>query len=79
MGLIDRVASLRETVAATKKRIGAKSIRLVAYQRASDYRPNYYAHAPALPHGDINLFNVDMASALTPPAPQFLYLWTPGQ
>jgi len=78
LGLIDRIASLRETVASTKKKIGAKNIRLVAYQRASDYRPNYYAQAPAPPRGNINLLNVDMTSALTPPAPQFLYLWRPG-
>ncbi len=79
LGLIDRIASLRETIEATKKRVGVKNVRLVAYQRASEYRPNYYAQAPATPTGNINLLNVDMASALTPPTPQFLYLWTPGQ
>lgn len=79
LGLIDRIASLRETIEATKKRVGARSVRLVAYQRASDYRPNYYANAPTTPTGSFNLLNVEMGSALTPPTPQFLYLWTPGQ
>ena len=79
LGLIDRIASLRETIEATKKRVGVKNVRLVAYQRASEYRPNYYANAPTTPTGNINLLNVDMGSALTPPTPQFLYLWTPGQ
>lgn len=79
LGLIDRIATLRETVDSTKKRIGVKNVRLVAYQRTSDFRPNYYAHAPTPTGGDINLLNVNMASALTPPTPQFLYLWAPGQ
>ena len=78
LGLIDRIATLRETIASTKKRVGVKSVRLVAYQRASDYRPNYYANAPTTTTGNVNLLNVDMGSALTPPTPQFLYLWTPG-
>jgi len=79
LGLIDRIATLRETIEATKKRVGVKNVRVVAYQRASEYRPNYYANAPTTPTGNVNLLNVDMGSALTPPAPQFMYLWTPGQ
>ncbi len=79
LGLIDRIATMRDTIAATKKSVGAKNIRLVTYHRASDYRPNYYAQAPAPPTGNINLFNVNMSSALTPPTPQFMYLWAPGQ
>jgi len=79
LGLIDRIATLRDTIAATKKRVGVRNVRVVAYQRPHDYRPNYYAQAPASPTGNINLFNVELPSVLTPPAPQFLYLWTPGQ
>ena len=79
LGLIDRIATLRDTIAATKKRVGVKNVRVVAYQRPHDYRPNYYAQAPLSPTGNVNLLNVELPAALTPPAPQFLYLWTPGQ
>lgn len=79
LGLIDRIATLRETVDSTKKRLGIKNVRLVAYQRSHDYRPNYYAQAPAPPAGDVNLLNVEMPYALTPPTPQFMYLWAPGR
>ncbi len=79
LGLIDRIASLREVTASTKELIGARSVRLVTYGRPTDYRPNYYAQAPGPPGLDINLLKVDVGSALTPPTPQFLYLWMPGQ
>jgi len=78
-GLIDRISSLRDTIASVKKRVGVKNVRVVAYQRSHEYRPNYYAQAPSSPAGDVNLLKLDMPSALTPPTPQFLYLWTGGQ
>ncbi len=77
-GLIDGIANLRETVEAIKCRIGARSIRLVTYHRAYDYRPNYYARTPDRPTVDVNLLRLDTAGAFPPPAPQFLYLWHPG-
>ncbi len=75
-GLIDRIASLRDTIEATKKRIGAENVRLVAYHRAHDYRPNYYAQSPP-PPVNVNLLNLQVPSAFPPP-PRFLYLWHPG-
>ena len=75
----DRVGMLKTESAARTIADLNPDVRVVAYQRPHDYRPNYYAQAPTSPTGNINLFNVDLPSSLTPPAPQFLYLWTPGQ
>jgi protease-4 len=78
-GLIDRIATMRDTVHAVKLRVGARSIRLVAYQRPLDYRPNYYAAAPRFPTSDVDFFKltVKMPFADLPPPPRFLYLWVP--
>lgn len=76
-GLIDRIAGLRETVESTKRRVGAERVRLVAYQRPHEYRPNYYAASPAPPAVDLNLLRIDGGQFL-PPGPRFLYLWQPG-
>ncbi len=76
-GLIDRIAPMRQTFAATKKRIGARAVRVVAYQRPLDYRPNYYARVPS-PSADINLLKLELPTDWLPPTPRFLYLWSPG-
>lgn len=87
VGLIDRIATLRDTIDALKKRTGLTNVRLVAYQRSYDYRPNYYAAAPfGLPHwspsapatANVNLLNINLPASLLPHSPQFLYLWAPG-
>lgn len=78
VGLVDRLAGMRETVELMKERIGAKQIRLVTYRRAAEYKPNYYSRAPAARGGDINLVNVDVGDALQPRSPRFMYLWTAG-
>lgn len=78
LGLIDRIASVRETIEQTKERVGAKSIKLIAYKRPSAYRPNYYAAAPT-PGGDVNLFNLDLPSWFDRATPRFMYLWAPGR
>jgi protease-4 len=78
-GLIDRIASLRETTCSLKEQIGSRGVRLVAYQRPYDYRPNYYANAPMQPPTtNVNLLNINMPNSLLPRAPEFLYLWAPG-
>lgn len=77
-GLIDRIATIRDTVEAVKTKVNAENVRLIGYRRAHDYRPNYYASAPVTA-GNINLFSVNVPASLFPPAPQFLYLWTPGR
>jgi protease-4 len=77
-GLIDRIATLRETVGNLKQRVGSERIRLIAYARPPGYRPNYYA-APSL-GGEINIGLVNMDQPLSPEwrIPRFLYLWAPG-
>lgn len=79
-GLIDEIATLRETIADLKQELGTRRIRLVAYRRPLGYRPNYYAHAtPAGATGtQVNLLNLDGTSWWLPPTPRFLYLWSPG-
>ncbi|MEK6674762.1 MAG: signal peptide peptidase SppA, partial [Planctomycetota bacterium] len=76
-GLVDRIATMRETVEATKRRIGADRIRLVTYHRPLDYRPNYYASAPPTTGGDINWIKLQAPSILPNDSPQFLFLWRP--
>ena len=77
-GLIDRITTMRSAIDVVKQRAGLERIRLVAYQRASGYRPNYYAQAPYAPSGEVNLFKVDVPSLLDLMVPQFMYLWAPG-
>ncbi len=77
-GLIDRIATMRDTISAVKKRVGSKRIRLVAYQRPLDYKPNYYARGPAPRGGDVNVLNVDLPAWLGRTTPRFMYLWAPG-
>jgi protease-4 len=74
-GLIDRIATLREAVDLVKKDVGAKRIRLVAYQRPLDFRPNYYAESPA--PQPVNLLNVQLPPDPAALAPRFLYVWIP--
>lgn len=77
-GLIDRIASLRETTCGLKEQIGLRGVRLVVYQRPYDYRPNYYANAPVQPPTtNVNLLNINLPGTLLPRAPEFLYLWAP--
>ncbi len=77
LGLIDRIATMRDAVESTKHRVGVKNVRLVAYHRPHDYRANYYAQAPPA-GGDLNPLKLDLPPTLLPATPQFLYLWAPG-
>ena len=75
LGLIDRIGTIREAVAAAKQRAQLDRVRVVSYHRPLGWKPNLYAAAP--PAGPtINLLKVDWPAWLRP-APQFLYLWTP--
>ncbi len=81
-GLVDRIATLREAVGIVKKRIGSEKVKLVVYARPAQYRPNYYANTPdstATLQRDINLIKIEAGDLLSPPAPQFMYLWQPGR
>jgi protease-4 len=77
LGLIDRIATLRQAIALTKKRAHTEKIKLVAYHRPLGYRPNYYAQTPAGQPPQINVFNIDMPRWLDRTTPRFLYLWSP--
>lgn len=77
LGFVDRIGTLRETVADIKEQIGAERVRVVTYQRPLGWRPNVYAHEPVGPP-QVNLVNIDLARAMFNPQPQFLYLWAPG-
>ena len=78
LGFVDHVGSQKDALALVKQRIGAKRVCVVAYQRPTDYKPNIYAATPA-PAPQVNLVNIQIPEAWSNPAPQFLYLWAPGQ
>lgn len=77
-GLIDRIATMRETLQIAKERAGLKKMRVVTYHRPANYRPNYYASTPQRMQSDINLIHLDVGSLLDRTAPRFMYLWSPS-
>ena len=79
LGLIDRIATMRDTLEAAKTRVGAKNTRLVSYHRPLEYKPNYYAGTPRTPASEVNLIKVDLSNHLPTPTPRFMYLWSPGR
>lgn len=78
-GLVDRIATMRETIAAIKNKLGLTNVRLVTYNRSTDYKANYYAAAPGPAGGDFNLFKLDATDWLEATTPRFMYLWAPGR
>lgn len=78
-GLIDRIATLRDSIELAKELSGARRVRVVAYARPLSYRPNYYAHAPDRFAGGVNLINIDASILTGLGTPQFMYLWAPGR
>lgn len=79
VGLVDQLAGPRETVRLAKSMAGLTRVQLVTYSRAQNYRPNYYASAPAVPAGDVNFIKLNLPETFVPPSPEFLYLWMPGR
>jgi len=77
LGFVDRIGTLKDALADIKKQIGAKRVRVVAYQRPLGWRPNIYAAQPTGPP-QVNLVNVTLPANWPHPEPQFLYLWAPG-
>lgn len=77
LGLVDRIGTLRDSIAAAKQRIGAKNVRVVTYHRPLDWKPNIYAEAPTGVTNNYGL-NVTVPGGLFDPSPRFLYLWMPG-
>lgn len=77
-GLIDRIATLRDTIEQVKKRVNVRSARVVLYHRPLDYRPNYYARTPGDGDVNVNLLQLNAPGGWYPGTAQFLYLWAPG-
>jgi len=75
-GLIDRIATLRDSIVAMKERVGSSAVRVVVYHRPQDYRPTYYSKAPGDDSLTVNLLNIQEPSTWR--TPRFLYLWMPG-
>ncbi len=73
-GLVDALGDLEQTVAATQRRAGLASSRVVIYHRPREYRQNLYTRAPALPRA----LRLELAPPLALPRPGFLDLWAPG-
>ena len=48
-GLVDGLGDLEQAVAATQRRAGLASARVVIYHRPREYRQNLYTQAPAIP------------------------------
>ncbi len=78
VGLIDRIATMRDAVDTAKSKAGIKKARLVTYHRPLEYKPNYYAAAPNGPSGDVNLLRIDSNAFMNQMTPRFMYLWQPG-
>lgn len=77
LGFVDKIGSLRDTIADIKGRIGARKVRVITYQRPQGYKPNIYADAP--PNvTQFNMLNFTLPPDLAALEPQFLYLWSPG-
>jgi len=76
LGLIDRIATMRDTIGDLKGKIGAVPIQVVTYHRPLGYKPNYYAEASSSPV-EVNLLKLGTSAIGDPFTPQFLYLWAP--
>lgn len=75
-GLIDRIATLRETLDLAKERAGIEAAHAVVYHRPLGWVSTIYAReAQNLPH-TINLLNLNLPSHWTR-SPRFLYTWCP--
>jgi protease-4 len=72
-GLVDRIATLEETVKALERRTGNDSSRVVVYHRPREWRSNLYTRS-GFPE-----IRLDLGSLLGPLSrPGFAYLWWPG-
>lgn len=78
-GLIDRIATLRETVNHLKEHEGINKARLITYKRPYAYRPNYYAAAPATEPTAGHRLTLEWPALTETLTPRFMYLWSPGQ
>lgn len=77
LGLIDRIATLRESLQILRERAGLRAVRVVTYARPLGYRPNYYAMTPDRTTPTVNMVNLDVRGLFHETAPRFMYLWHP--
>lgn len=75
VGLIDRIATMREMIEVVEDRIGAKRAHVISYQRPHGYAANYYASADRTT-GNVSMVHIDAPSWLRSGA-RFMYLWSP--
>jgi protease-4 len=75
VGLIDRIATLEETVEYMKEKVAADEIRVVAYHRGRESPSNIYSSAIDPPE-QMQLGNEALERLW--PRPGFHYLWLPG-
>lgn len=73
-GLVDRIGYLDDTIEVAKSRAGVSEARVVLYRRPDEFADSVYSRS-GLSAPQVNLINVDLASALA--KPQFQYLWMP--
>jgi len=76
-GLVDRLGTLRDALAAVKERVGAKRMMVVTYHRPLAWEPNIYAEHRDRPV-NVSIMNLSLPPWWTRPGPAFLYLWQPG-
>jgi len=74
-GLIDRIGTVDDAIAAVKARAAIKKARVVVYHRPLGWRPTVYAQAgPYQMPTTVNLINVSVPGLFTNDTP-FMYLW----
>lgn len=79
LGFIDRIGTLRDTLACLKERLKVHRLRVVTYNRPLDFKPNIYAQSPTGGVGaEINVLQLQFPQGFPSGSPQFLYLWSPG-
>lgn len=78
-GLVDELGDLNAAIDAARRLagLGDQPIRIVQYARPYGYKPNIYSAGEA-PAPQLNLINIQAPLGLNA-APQFMYLWSPGQ
>lgn len=75
IGLIDRIAYLDDTLAATMARSSIGKAQVVIYRRSQEFSETIYASSPTLAP-QMNLVNFDLRGVALA-GPQFLYQWSP--
>ncbi len=75
-GLIDRVEYLEDTIEKTKKDLGLKEAKIIAYCRPGGYRGSLYSRSSSFPV-NINLLSLSVNDLASFSGIEFMYLWRP--